>query len=53
MDPSKGYATALLARKHGDTWCVVLFQNTPAAYDGRPQPVQALTEELRRVAAQR
>jgi uncharacterized protein (TIGR02246 family) len=37
----------LLARKDDDEWHVVLFQNTPAAYDGRPELVDALTEELR------
>jgi uncharacterized protein (TIGR02246 family) len=53
LKPERNAHQTLLARKHGDKWCVVLFQNTPAAYDGRPQLVQALTEELQRVAAQR
>ena len=51
--PERNAHQTLLARKHDGEWRVVLFQNTPAAYDGRPQLVQALTEELRRVAAQR
>ena len=53
LKPERNAHQTLLARKDGDDWRVVLFQNTPAAYDGRPQLVQALTEELRRVVAQR
>jgi uncharacterized protein (TIGR02246 family) len=53
LEPERNAHQTLLARKYGGEWRVVLFQNTPAAYHGRPQLVQALTEELRRVAAQR
>jgi uncharacterized protein (TIGR02246 family) len=52
LKPERNAHQTLLARKDSDEWRVVLFQNTPAAYDGRPQLVQALTNELRRVAAQ-
>jgi len=53
LKPERNAHQTLLARKYGEEWRVALFQNTPAAYDGRPELVQALTEELRRVAAQR
>jgi uncharacterized protein (TIGR02246 family) len=52
LKPERNAHQTLLARKDSDESRVVLFQNTPVAYDGRPQLVQALTDELRRVAAQ-
>lgn len=51
--PERNAHQTLLARKDGDDWRVVLFQNTPAAYDGRPELVEAMTDELRSVEAQR
>lgn len=50
LKPERNAHQTLLARRDDDEWRVVLFQNTPAAYDGRPQLVEALTDELRRVA---
>jgi uncharacterized protein (TIGR02246 family) len=47
LKPDRNAHQTLLARKEGDEWRVVLFQNTPAAYDGRPELVEALTAELR------
>jgi len=47
LKPDRNAHQTLLARKDGDEWHVVLFQNTPAAYDGRPELVDALTDELR------
>jgi uncharacterized protein (TIGR02246 family) len=37
----------LVASNHGDGWRIEHFQNTPAAFHGRPEAVEALTEELR------
>lgn len=38
-----------LVAQRGDTgWRVVLYHNTPAAFHGRPELVDAMTEELRR-----
>lgn len=37
----------LVAVKQGDAWRIVLFQNTPARFDGRPDLAEALTKELR------
>jgi len=33
-------------------WRIVLFQNTPARLDGRPEAVAAMSNELRAVAGQ-
>ena len=38
---------SLVAARTGEHWRIVLFQNTPATFDGRPQDRAALTEELR------
>jgi len=42
----------LVAVKRDDGWRIASFQNTPAAYHGRPEAVQRLTEELKELAAQ-
>lgn len=36
----------------GDDWRIVLFQNTPAQFHGRPELVEQLTNELREAAPQ-
>jgi uncharacterized protein (TIGR02246 family) len=46
LKPERNAHQTLLTRKDSDEWQVVLFQNTPAAYDGRPELVKAMTEEL-------
>jgi len=46
--PLNAVQTLLACRREG-VWCIVLFQNTPAQYHGRPEQVQALTEELRQL----
>jgi hypothetical protein len=38
----------LVAERCEDEWRVVLYQNTPAQFHGRPELVESLTEELRR-----
>jgi uncharacterized protein (TIGR02246 family) len=47
LDPSKHAIQTLLARK-SDVWRIVLYQNTPAQFHGRPELVQQMTEELER-----
>ena len=37
----------LLAKRHAQGWRIVLLQNTPARYHGRPEAAKALTAELR------
>jgi uncharacterized protein (TIGR02246 family) len=39
----------LIAVKRGDRWQIALFQNTPAAWHGREDDVNALTAELQAV----
>lgn len=41
---------SLVAQRTGNEWKVVLFQNTPAAFDGRPEAAEALTRELQAVS---
>jgi uncharacterized protein (TIGR02246 family) len=40
---------SLIAVRKNEKWEVALFQNTPAAYDGRPELSKKLCEELRAV----
>jgi uncharacterized protein (TIGR02246 family) len=40
---------ALVAVNGADGWRIAHFQNTPAAFDGRPDAVRKLTDELRAV----
>jgi uncharacterized protein (TIGR02246 family) len=39
--------TLVACRDRDGRWRVEMFHNTPAAFDGRPDDVEALTEELR------
>jgi hypothetical protein len=50
INPTLNAVQSLVAVRRDDTWQIQLFQNTPAAFHGRPAEVEALTEELRRVA---
>ena len=45
-------STRLIAVQAGGTWRAAMFQSTPAAFHGRPDLAQALTEELRGAAAE-
>jgi uncharacterized protein (TIGR02246 family) len=47
LNPSLNAIQTLIATKHDESWRVVLYQNTPAAFHGRPEAVTALTDELR------
>ncbi len=44
--PTLNAIQTLLAEKRDGVWRVVLFQNTPAQFHGRPDLVQQMTEEL-------
>ena len=46
--PDRNAVQVLVAHREGDAWSIDSFQNTPAAFHGRPDAVQALTEELRK-----
>ena len=45
--PDKNAVQTLVAKGHPEGWRVVLLQNTPAQYHGRPEAAEALTAELR------
>jgi len=47
LNPGLNAIQTLIATKHDESWRVVLYQNTPAAFHGRPDAVKALTDELR------
>jgi uncharacterized protein (TIGR02246 family) len=50
LDESKNVVQSLILRKEGVDWQIVLFQNTPARLDGRPEAVAAMSNELRAAA---
>lgn len=47
LNPALNAIQTLVATTHDGAWQVVLYQNTPAAFHGRPEAVKALTDELR------
>ena len=48
ISPDRNVVQTMVARRDGEgRWRVEMFQNTPAAFHGRPEAVEALTEELR------
>ncbi|WP_174613011.1 SgcJ/EcaC family oxidoreductase [Virgibacillus ihumii] len=49
IEPSVNAHQTLIAVKSGSEWRVELFQNTPAQFHGRPELVEEMTEELRKV----
>ena len=53
IKPEVNAIQVLVAVRRDGAWRVAHFQNTPAAFHGRPEATQALTEELRAVRTQR
>ncbi|MDE3838953.1 DUF4440 domain-containing protein [Bacillus methanolicus] len=49
IDPKVNTHHTLVAVKRDGKWQVVLFQNTPAQFHGRPELVEQMTEELRQL----
>ncbi len=49
LNPAANAHQTVVAARHSDRWHIVLFQNTPAQFHGRPELVQAMTEELRQL----
>jgi uncharacterized protein (TIGR02246 family) len=47
--PEVNAIQTLVASKRQDKWHIEIFQNTPAAYHGRPELMKQLTDELREV----
>ncbi len=52
LDESKNVVQSLILRREGSGWRIVLFQNTPAKLDGRPEAVAAMSKELSAAAEQ-
>lgn len=47
INPEVNAVQTMVAARRGNDWHVALFQNTPAAFHGRPDDAKSLTEELR------
>jgi uncharacterized protein (TIGR02246 family) len=47
INPAVNAFQALVACRRGREWKIASLQNTPAAFHGRPDLVQAMSEELR------
>lgn len=47
LNPAVNTIQTLVAVRHDAAWQIELYQNTPAAFHGRPDAVNALTDELR------
>jgi uncharacterized protein (TIGR02246 family) len=50
VNPATNAIQSLIAVRVDGDWRVALFQNTPAAFHGRPEAADALTDELRQLA---
>ena len=48
VNPAVNAIQSMVAVRHHGEWRIELFQNTPAAFHGRPEEVEALTAELSR-----
>jgi uncharacterized protein (TIGR02246 family) len=46
IKPETNAVQSLIAAREGGVWRIALFQNTPAAWHGRPEDAAALTAEL-------
>ena len=47
LNPDLNSVQSLVLKKVGDRWRIVLYQNTPAQFHGRPELAEKLTAELR------
>ena len=47
LDPKLNSVQALVAEQSDGRWQIVLYQNTPAQFHGRPDLAESLTNELR------
>ncbi|SHF91228.1 conserved hypothetical protein [Fodinibius roseus] len=53
INPDANAIQSLIASRNSDTgqWHIVLFQNTPAQFHGRPELAEALTQELQEMVS--
>jgi uncharacterized protein (TIGR02246 family) len=49
IKPERNAIQTLIAVRQDGAWKISLFQNTPAQFHGRPELVEALTDELRQL----
>jgi uncharacterized protein (TIGR02246 family) len=49
LNPATNSIQTLVAAKQDGQWRIVMYQNTPAAFHGRPELAEALTQELRQL----
>jgi uncharacterized protein (TIGR02246 family) len=47
LNPELNAVQSVVAERRDDGWRIVLYQNTPAQFHGRPELVERLTQELR------
>lgn len=47
ISPATNAIQTLIAERSGSGWRIVLYQNTPAQFHGRPELVEKMTGELR------
>lgn len=52
LEPKLNAVQTLVAVKDAGQWRIALFQNTPAAFHGRPELAEQLTAELRAAAGE-
>ena len=52
LNPEMNAVQSMVAARKGEKWEIALFQNTPAAFHGRPELSKKLTDELRAVLRQ-
>jgi uncharacterized protein (TIGR02246 family) len=50
IEPTRNAHQTVVAQKQDGEWRIVLFQNTPAQFHGRPDLAERLTQELREVS---
>jgi uncharacterized protein (TIGR02246 family) len=50
LEPNLNAHQTLIAAKENDRWRIVLFQNTPAQFHGRPDLVGQMTGELKQAS---
>lgn len=53
LNPALNSVQSVVALEHSGVWKIELFQNTPAAFHGRPDASERLTAELRLASEQR
>lgn len=49
LNPDMNSVQSLVVVRHRSQWCIAMFQNTPAQFHGRPEAVEEMTAELRKL----